>query len=81
MTGHNSHDKAKLITVKTDVLDLSINTQGGNIGELCCLPTRKSLTLPSRSLLETTPQFLYQAQNGLTGRNRRIARITAPSAV
>ena len=29
----NSNEQAKLITVKTDVLDLRINTQGGTIDE------------------------------------------------
>ncbi|HGN2258581.1 TPA: membrane protein insertase YidC [Proteus mirabilis] len=64
----NSNEQAKLITVKTDVLDLRINTQGGTIDEadLLAYPAELNSKTPFR-LLETTPQFLYQAQSGLIG--------------
>ncbi|MCS3432629.1 membrane protein insertase YidC [Klebsiella sp. BIGb0407] len=62
--------QGKLITVKTDVLELTINTRGGDV-EQALLPTYPK-TLNSTEpfqLLETTPQFVYQAQSGLTGRD------------
>lgn len=60
----------KLITVKTDVLELTINTNGGDIEQALLLAYPKTLksTEPFQ-LLETTPQFVYQAQSGLTGRD------------
>jgi YidC/Oxa1 family membrane protein insertase len=60
----------KLITVKTDVLDLTINTRGGDVEQALLLDYPKELksTEPFQ-LLETTPQFTYQAQSGLTGRD------------
>lgn len=60
----------KLITVKTDVLDLTINTRGGDVEQasLPAYPKELGSTEPFQ-LLETTPQFIYQAQSGLTGRD------------
>lgn len=51
----------KLITVKTDVLELTINTNGGDIEQALLLAYPKTLksTEPFQ-LLETTPQFVYQ---------------------
>lgn len=48
--------QGKLITVKTDVLDLRINTRGGDIDEadLLAYPATLDSTNPFR-LLETTP--------------------------
>lgn len=62
--------QGKLITVKTDVLELTINTNGGDIEQALLLAYPKTLksTEPFQ-LLETTPQFVYQAQSGLTGRD------------
>ena len=62
--------QGKLITVKTDVLDLTINTRGGDVEQALLLDYPKELksTEPFQ-LLETTPQFTYQAQSGLTGRD------------
>ena len=59
-----------LITVKTDVLELTINTNGGDIEQALLLAYPKTLksTEPFQ-LLETTPQFVYRAQSGLTGRD------------
>ena len=62
--------QGKLITVKTDVLELTINTRGGDV-EQALLPTypkELGATEPFQ-LLETTPEFVYQAQSGLTGQN------------
>ncbi|MEI9599995.1 membrane protein insertase YidC [Moellerella wisconsensis] len=62
--------QGKLITVKTDVLDLRINTRGGDIDEadLLAYPATLDSTNPFR-LLETTPGFIYQAQSGLIGQD------------
>ncbi len=60
----------KLISVKTDVLDLTINTRGGDVEQalLPAYPKELNSTQPFQ-LLETSPQFIYQAQSGLTGRD------------
>ncbi|MCW7548336.1 membrane protein insertase YidC [Photorhabdus sp. APURE] len=62
--------KGKLITVKTDVLSLTINTRGGDIEEadLLAYPDTLGSNQPFK-LLETTPAFSYQAQSGLTGKD------------
>ncbi|WP_105745682.1 membrane protein insertase YidC [Cronobacter dublinensis] len=62
--------QGKLITVKTDVLSLTINTRGGDIEQALLLTYPKELgSSEPFQLLETTPNFVYQAQSGLTGRN------------
>ncbi|VFT72070.1 inner membrane protein [Escherichia coli] len=60
--------QGKLISVKTDVLDLTINTRGGDVEQalLPAYPKELNSTQPFQ-LLETSPQFIYQAQSGLTG--------------
>ncbi|MBD2803187.1 membrane protein insertase YidC [Xenorhabdus sp. ZM] len=65
-----SSGQGKLITVKTDVLSLHINTRGGDIEEadLLAYPDTLGSKTPFK-LLETTPEFTYQAQSGLTGIN------------
>ncbi len=70
--------QGKLITVKTDVLELTINTNGGDIEQALLLAYPKTLksTEPFQ-LLETTPQFVYQAQSGLPAVTVRITRQTA----
>ena len=62
--------QGKLITVNSDVLSLTINTRGGAIEQalLKAYPTTLGSDQPFQ-LLETTPNFLYQAQSGLTGKN------------
>jgi YidC/Oxa1 family membrane protein insertase len=52
------------------VLELTINTRGGDVEQALLLAYPKELksTEPFQ-LLETTPQFIYQAQSGLTGRD------------
>jgi YidC/Oxa1 family membrane protein insertase len=62
--------QGKQITVKTDVLELTINTRGGDVQQALLLTYPKELksTEPFQ-LLETTPEFIYQAQSGLTGRD------------
>ncbi|WP_224555197.1 membrane protein insertase YidC [Pectobacterium versatile] len=62
--------QGKLITVKTDVLSLIINTRGGDIEQahLLAYPDTLGSDKPFH-LLETTSDFVYQAQSGLTGKN------------
>jgi len=62
--------QGKLITVKTDVLELTINTRGGDVEQALLVTYPKELgSNEPFQLLETTPQFIYQAQSGLTGRD------------
>ncbi|EMH4165098.1 membrane protein insertase YidC [Pluralibacter gergoviae] len=62
--------QGKLITVKTDVLELTINTRGGDVEQAHLLAYPKELgSNQPFQLLETTPEFIYQAQSGLTGRD------------
>ncbi|MBJ7222200.1 MULTISPECIES: membrane protein insertase YidC [unclassified Brenneria] len=62
--------QGQLITVKTDVLSLTINTRGGDIEQahLLAYPDTLGSDKPFL-LLETSPEFVYQAQSGLTGKN------------
>ncbi len=62
--------QGQLITVKTDVLSLSINTRGGDVEQahLLTYPDKLGSDQPFH-LLETSPEFVYQAQSGLTGKN------------
>lgn len=68
--GTGDSDQGKLITVKTDVLSLTINTQGGDIEQanLLAYPAELGSDKPFQ-LLESTPEFVYQAQSGLTGKS------------
>lgn len=52
------------------MLELTINTRGGDVEQalLPAYPKALKSTEPFQ-LLETTPQFIYQAQSGLTGRD------------
>lgn len=66
-----SHDdQAKFITVKTDVLELRINTHGGDIDQagLLLYPKELHSSDPFR-LLETSKDFIYQAQSGFIGQD------------
>ncbi|VFP86643.1 Membrane protein insertase YidC [Candidatus Erwinia haradaeae] len=57
-----------VITVKTDVLSLCINTRGGDIDEAALLAYSDKLGSEHPFLLlESSPDFLYQAKSGLTG--------------
>lgn len=59
-----------LITVKTDVLSLTINTRGGDIqgADLLAYPDTLGSAQPFK-LLEKAPDFSYQALSGLVGKN------------
>ncbi|VFP81760.1 membrane protein insertase YidC [Candidatus Erwinia haradaeae] len=59
-----------VITVQTDVLSLKINTRGGDINQAALLSYPDKLGSSSPFLLlESRPDFIYQAQSGLIGRN------------
>ncbi|VFP87097.1 membrane protein insertase YidC [Candidatus Erwinia haradaeae] len=58
------------ITVKTDVLSLRINTRGGDIDQVALLSYSDKLgSKHPLLLLESSPDFLYQAKSGLVGHN------------
>ena len=62
--------KASLVEVKTDVLNVTIDTKGGDIIQVS-LPEYKALlgsNLPF-VLLEQTPERTYVSQSGLVGKN------------
>ncbi|GKX55845.1 membrane protein insertase YidC [Leminorella grimontii] len=62
--------KGGVITVKTDVLSVVINTRGGDIQEadLLAYPDTLGSDKPFK-LLENTPDFSYLALSGLVGRD------------
>lgn len=60
----------KLITASSDVLSLKINTRGGDIEQALLKAYPKTLgSNQPFQLLETTSNFIYQAQSGLTGKS------------
>ncbi len=62
--------KGQLITIKSDVLSLVINTIGGDIESASLLNYTTSLNSKTPFLLlENTDNFVYVAQSGLTGRD------------
>ena len=68
--GVTASGQGKIITVRTDVLSLNINTRGGDVeqAQLLTYPEKLDSAQPYQ-MLETSPDFTYQAQSGLTGRN------------
>ncbi|WWO96366.1 MAG: membrane protein insertase YidC [Candidatus Dasytiphilus stammeri] len=63
---HHLEPAEKIITVKTDVLELSISPKGGNVIQAKLLGFPESLVIKNPlKLLDTTSTFLYQAQNKL----------------
>ncbi|VFP83977.1 Bifunctional Putative membrane protein insertion efficiency factor/Membrane protein insertase YidC [Candidatus Erwinia haradaeae] len=61
----------KVITVKTDVLSLSINTYGGDIEQAALLTYSDKLgSVRPFVLLESKPNFIYQVQSGLTSTDK-----------
>ncbi len=67
-----------MITVKTDVLDLTISTRGGDVERTLTpgLPEELGSNEPFRRT-GNHPQFIYQAQR-LTGVTARIAEANGP---
>lgn len=62
--------KVKIIKVKTDVLSLNINTYGGDIilAQLLSYHDKLGSSKPV-NILETKPDFIYQAVSGLSGKD------------
>ena len=75
----NTSGQGKTITVTTDVLSLQINTRGGDIeqAKLLAYPDKLGSNTPFQ-LLETAPDFVYQAQSGLIGQNAPDSNATRP---
>ncbi|WMY95826.1 MAG: membrane protein insertase YidC [Arsenophonus sp.] len=65
-----NYEQDQIITVKTDVLALHINTVGGDINKADLLAYSQTLDSsdPFR-LLETSKDFIYQAQSGIIGKD------------
>ncbi|GAA5104249.1 membrane protein insertase YidC [Orbus sasakiae] len=60
----------KTITIKSDVLSLTINTYGGDVQAAQLLKYDQSLNSNTPfQLLVARPDFIYVAESGLTGRN------------
>ncbi|MXP56739.1 membrane protein insertase YidC [Pantoea sp. Mhis] len=60
----------KVITIKTDVLKISINMRGGDIEEAQLLTYSSKLDSNKPiQLLDSKSSFIYQAQSGLIGKN------------
>ncbi|WWO95535.1 MAG: membrane protein insertase YidC [Candidatus Dasytiphilus stammeri] len=68
-------NKGKIISVKTDVLSLRINTYGGDIiqAQLLSYPESLNSHHPIK-LLQTTPTIISQAQSGLSFVNNSSTR-------
>lgn len=73
----NQAAESQRIRINTDVLSLTINTLGGDIEEARLLGYPETLNSANPFLLlETSPNFVYQAQSGLIGTDgpHRLAR-------
>lgn len=69
---HFNHEKKQKnqIIIQSDVLRLVINMYGGDIEEATLLNYKDKLNSPKYlKLLETTSDFIYQAQSGLVGKD------------
>lgn len=65
-----SENLGQIITVKNDVLSLQINTHGGDIEQAFLLTYADKLGSNNPvHLLETSKNFIYQAQSGITGKH------------
>ncbi|AHG60343.1 membrane protein insertase YidC [Buchnera aphidicola] len=68
LTGTNKNKKQ--IFLKNNVVSLLVNMYGGDIEEANLLAYKETLySSHPFKLLETTPDFIYQAQSGLIGKN------------
>ncbi|MDF7671328.1 membrane protein insertase YidC [Orbaceae bacterium ESL0721] len=66
----NAASMGKVITIKSDVLLLTVNTYGGDVQAAQLL--KYNQTLQSKTpfqLLTSTPEFIYVAESGLTGKD------------
>ena len=68
--GEDSTVVGKTITVKSDVLSLTINTYGGDVQAAQLLKYDQTLHSGTPfQLLKSTPDFVYIAESGLTGKD------------
>lgn len=68
--GEDSTVVGKTITVKSDVLSLTINTYGGDVQAAQLLKYDQTLHSGTPfQLLKSTPDFVYVAESGLTGKD------------
>ena len=68
--GEDSTEVGKTITVKSDVLSLAINTYGGDVQSAQLLKYDQTLHSGTPfQLLTSTPDFVYIAESGLTGKD------------
>ncbi|MFQ1007118.1 membrane protein insertase YidC [Gilliamella apicola] len=68
--GEDSTEVGKTITVKSDVLSLTINTYGGDVQSAQLLKYDQTLHSGTPfQLLTSTPDFVYIAESGLTGKD------------
>ena len=68
--GEDSTVVGKTITVKSDVLSLTINTYGGDVQSAQLLKYDQKLHSGTPfQLLKSTPDFVYIAESGLTGKD------------
>ncbi len=68
--GEDSTEVGKTITVKSDVLSLAINTYGGDVQSAQLLKYDQTLHSGTPfQLLTSTPDFIYIAESGLTGKD------------
>ena len=68
--GEDSTVVGKTITVKSDVLSLTINTYGGDVQAAQLLKYDQKLHSGTPfQLLKSTPDFVYIAESGLTGKD------------
>jgi YidC/Oxa1 family membrane protein insertase len=65
----NGNAARKLITVSSDVLKLTLDTQGGDIVSAELLAHKLKKAEQPFTLLTSQPAHLYVAQSGLVGRN------------
>ncbi|XZR53213.1 MAG: membrane protein insertase YidC [Enterobacteriaceae bacterium] len=63
---NNKNKNYKIVKIKTNLLCLTINTNGGIIEEAKLLKYKKELNSPkSLKILQTNNKFIYQIKNGL----------------
>ena len=68
--GEDNTEVGKTITVKSDVLSLTINTYGGDVQAAQLLKYDQTLHSGTPfQLLKSTPNFVYIAESGLTGKD------------
>ena len=68
--GEDNTEVGKTITVKSDVLSLTINTYGGDVQSAQLLKYDQTLHSGTPfQLLTSTPDFVYIAESGLTGKD------------